>query len=75
MRARKTANTINRTTVEAAAKIRFSANIQGANRERAEAEAEMKEKAEKTREAREARAKAEAETEDKAMMRDKSKVI
>ena len=54
--------------MEAAAKIRASAEIQGSNRERAEAKARVKaeseiwEKAEKTRETREAKAKAEYET-------------
>ena len=49
--------------VEAAAKIRFSAEIQGANRERVKAEARVKdeadirEKAEKTRKEREAEAR------------------
>ena len=53
--------------MEATNKIRFSANIQGTKRERAEAEArdkaeaEIKEKAEKTRKAREAKAKNEAD--------------
>ena len=67
-RARKNANSVNGAAVEAAAKIRFSVKIQGAKREKAEAEsrkmveAEMKEKSEKTRKAMEAKATAEAET-------------
>ena len=58
--------------MEAASKIRFSAKIQGAKREKAEAEArkqveaDMKENAEKTRKAREANAKEEAETAERA---------
>ena len=37
-RARKNANALNRTAVEAVAKISFSAKIQGAKREKVEAE-------------------------------------
>ena len=67
---RKHANTVNMVAVEAAAKIRFSAKLQGAKREKAEAEerknieVEMKEKVEKMRKAREE--KAEAETVERA---------
>ena len=52
-RARNNTNAVNRAAVEAAAKIRFSAEIQGAKRDReedearAKAEDEIKEKAEK----------------------------
>ena len=55
-RERKNTNVVNRVAVEDADKIRFSADIQGAKRERAvaqewaKAEADIKEKAEKTRE-------------------------
>ena len=58
--------------MEAADKIRFSANIQGTKRERAEAEARAKaeaeiwEKAENTRKARVANAMAEDETVERA---------
>ena len=77
---RKNANDVNRAAVEADAKISFSANIQGANREREEAEArakveaEMKEKVEKTRKAREAKAKAEADTVERARVWAEKKV-
>ena len=70
--ARKNAKYVNRAAVETASKIRFSAKIQGAKREKAEAEeskkveVEMKEKVEKIRKAREAKAKAESETVERA---------
>ena len=42
LRERKNANVVNRAEVEAAPNIRFSAHIQGAKRERAEAEGRAK---------------------------------
>ena len=65
--------------MEDAAKIRFSAKIQVANRERAEADTRSKvyseiwEKAEKTRKLREAKSKAEAETVERARVWAKAK--
>ena len=46
MRSRKKSNSARRVAVEASAKISSSAKIQGAKRERAEAEARSKDKAE-----------------------------
>ena len=60
MRERKNANAVNRATLEAAVNIRFSANIQGANRERAEAEAMAKADADIRKKSENTRKRAEA---------------
>ena len=72
---RKKSNDARRVAVEDAAKIRASAEIQGAKIERAEAEARVKaeaeimEKAENTRKEREAKVKAEDEAETETVER------
>ena len=71
----KNDNTVNRAEVEAAAKIRYIAKIQGVKIEKAEAEArkkvdaETKENSEKTRKARETKAKSKTKTEDETVER------
>ena len=65
--------------MEAATKIRFSAKIQGAKREKAEAEARanveayMKEKLDRKSKAREEKVKAEADTVERARAWDEAK--